>query len=276
MDSPYRFELTRLDPLELAQTAALLQVVFPRARHLTADYLQWMYVDNPEGRAVGCNAWLGDDLVGHMVATPMRARTDRGEQRGIGIQNGAIHPDHRGRRLQSGISDAIFADGIRQGYAFSFATGNRASTGPLLTRYKLIRTVDVHVGLGAPRRRSGRFVPSFERLWTADILSWRLANPQRRYAVRGGRILAATGIPGIAAVLGEGFDLSDSGVAPPGPLRVYLGLDPGAAWAASGFIPIPQRLRPSPLNLVWRDLAGEAPMPDVTRMIYRPLDSDLY
>lgn len=276
VDSPYRFEPARLDRAELAKTADLLQLVFPHARHLTADYLQWRYADNPDGPVVGCNAWLGDTIVGHMAASPMRALTDGGEQRGIATQNGAIHPEHRGKRLQSGISEQMFADGIAQRFAFSLATGNRYSTGPLSTRYQMVCPIDVHLGLGTPRRRKLAFIPSFETLWSADALQWRLSDPHRRYAIRNGRMLAKTSVPGIAAVLAEGLDLPDSGDAPSGPLRLYLGLDPGAKWAGSAFISIPQRLRPSPLNVMWRDLAGAAPMPDASRMIYRLLDTDLY
>jgi hypothetical protein len=103
-----------------------------------------------------------------------------------------------------------------------------------------------------------------------------MANPRRRYSVRGGQLLAPTGWPGIGAILHEGLSLPDAGPRPPGPLRLFIGADPLIDFAHSAYVSIPRRLRPSPLNLVWRNLAGDAAAPDPKRFVLRPLDLDVY
>jgi predicted N-acetyltransferase YhbS len=270
----YRFELLSFTPEELERLSALLRSVFTGATYLTPRYLEWIYLANPDGRAVGCNAWHGGELVGHMAAMAMTGRVEGEAMPGLFFLNGAIHPEHRGKKLQSRISGAMFEDAVRQGYRFAVGCGNRYSTGPLLTRFEMVRPLEARIGLGGPRPSAGGFAPSFERAWSDEAIAWRSANPERRYGVRGGRLLAPSGRPGIAAILHESANLPDTPEAPPGPLRVWIGLHPGLDWRGSAFVPIPPRLRPSPLNLVWKDLTGQGLRPDPERFVFRAADFD--
>jgi hypothetical protein len=186
------------------------------------------------------------------------------------------------RRLQSRISAAMFEEAERLGYAFCLAMGNKWSTGPLLTRFRMMRPLDARIGLGLPRLRETGRQPSIERIWSEEALRWRTANPEGRYArVRSSNqsaILSATGLPGVGAILHQDHGLE--GPAPegraPGPLRLWLGLDPRIDWKGSAFLPIPMRLRPSPLNLVFKDLTGGGFVPDPDRTVFRGVDFDAY
>ena len=283
MNDGYRFELTNPhDPEELERISALLRTVFPRAKHLTARYLAWQYRDNPDGEGVGCNAWAGGELVGHMAACAMVGRLEGSAQKGQFIVNGAVAVAHRRKRLQSRISTAIFEESVRRGFVFCFSTGNRLSTVALLTRFKMLRPLEARLGFGLPVRRADPPAPSFERVWSPEAMRWRLANPERSYGLerRDGSlaVLADSGMPGISAMLYDGADPGGAGegVAVPGPLRLWLGLDPAVRWGSSPFVPIPRWLRPSPLNLVFRDLTGGGYLPDPDRLVFRGLDSDPY
>lgn len=285
MTGDYRFRLVELTPDELERTSELLRIVFPRARHLTPGYLDWQYVRNPDGRALGCNAFLGDTLVGHMAAIPMRTFMDGAEMRGLFTMNGAVHPAHRGRKLQSGISHGIFEEAARLGYPYCFATGNKYSTGPLLTRFRMVAPLGARIGYGRPRTREPGFVPSFERQWSEEALRWRLANPEASYRIErhagGATVTARSGVPGIGALLYSGPDRwgsEDGNRNGPGygPLKVWLGLDPAVDWGKSAYLSIPPKLRPSPLNLVFKDLSGGSLYPDPARIVFRALDFDPY
>jgi GNAT superfamily N-acetyltransferase len=279
---PYRLELLRFDAPALDEVSRLLRLVFPKARHLTPRYLDWLYAANPDGEAVACSAFAGDRPVGHLGAMAMTAWIEGGERRGLLLLNSAVHPEHRRRGLMSRLSETIFPEGIRRGYSFCISTGNRYSTLPLLTRFKMLRPLEARIGLGAPRLGGRRFVPSFERIWSAKALSWRLANPEGHYAVeRSGTdltVTAQTGLGGIGAMLYQGP--GDPGVveseAAPGPVRVWLGLDPNVDWRRSAYLPIPRILRPSPLNLLFRDMSGTGLLPDPARLVFRGLDFDAY
>lgn len=283
MTDGYRFELMDVSaPPELAAASALLRRVFAGAKHLTARHLAWQYRDNPDGAAVACNAYFGEELVGHMAALPMLGRFDGEVRPGLFMANGAVDADHRRRGLQSRISAAIFEEAVRRGYDFCFGTGNRYSTIPLLTRFKLIGPLDARIGLGMPARSWSTEPASFERQWSEQALRWRLADPERPAAVRARAgdvaMLAATGVPGVAAILMAGRNewRMESAGAAPGPFRLWLGLDRAIDWAASTFVSVPTRLRPSPLNLVFKDLAGAGLAPDPARLVFRAIDFDPY
>jgi hypothetical protein len=280
MSDDYRIEPLRLDDSGLADMAGLLRTVFPKARQLTPRYLHWLYRLNPDGTAVGCNAWHGSQLVGHLAAATLRARVDGAIRPALILLNSAVHPDHRGRRLQSRCSDAMFEEGAARGFDFVLSTGNRYSTKPLLTRFQMIGRLDVHLGLGRPRFRRSAPDPSFERYWSEEALRWRLANPEAAYAVtkKDGEVTieAPTGIPGIGAVLYQGPGLVPPTASRSSPLKLWLGRDPAIDWARSTFLPIPVTLRPSPLNFFYRDLTGRLQRPDPGRFKICPLDLDIY
>lgn len=278
----YRLEPLRPDRQALEGVSRLLRLVFPRARHLTPRYLAWLYADNPDGEAVAYNAFAGEKLVGHLAGMALTARLDGEVRRGLLLLNSAVHPEHRRRSLMSRLSEAIFEEGARRGFAFSISTGNRYSSKPLLTRYRQIGLLEARLGFGWPRRDGELAEPSFERLWSDEAMGWRLANPEARYTIErhAGELAvgASAGLPGIAALLYQGpgqEPLLPSGPQA-GPVRIWLGLDPRVAWSRSAFLPIPPQLRPSPLNLFFRDLTGGGFVPDPAGLIFQALDFDAY
>lgn len=282
MADGYRFRLIDHSAEELDRTSALLRRVFGRAGYLTPRYLRWQYVDNPDGIAIGCNAYAGDEIVGTMTAVPMAGQLDGETRPGLFMLNGAVHPAHRGRRLQSRISAAIFEEAVSRGFAFCFGTGNKYSTGPLLTRFQLVGPLEARIGVGLPRRRETGRPHSFKRAWSEAAMRWRLANPERGYRVgeKGGASLvtAPTGVPALEAVLYDGRDTWPSAGrrAPGRGLRLWIGRDPEIDWKRSRYAPIPARLRASPLNLVFRDLNGGSYRPDPERVAFRAADFDPY
>lgn len=262
----YEFRRLELTTEELRRTSDLLKVVFPHAAHLTPRYLQWQYADSPDGLALGCNGYAGDDMVGHVASLPMRARLDGEELRGVFLLNAAVHPSHRQRRISRHITEVMFEAAPTLGFSFCLAVGNRHSTLPLLTRFEMVASLDARIGLGRPARRDRALQPSFERVWSAEALNWRLSNPERSYAVQRNEdtvtIIAPSSLPATGAVLYDGPDawgLSSEAPNPAGPLRLWIGLHPDVDWRCSSFVPIPQRLRPSPLKSRFQRLDRRRP-----------------
>jgi hypothetical protein len=255
MYDPYDFRpLTHSDE-ELAETSALLLRVFPRARHLTPGYLAWLYRDNPDGRALGYNAWYGDRLVGHCGGVRLTANVEGRLQRGILLVNAAVEAEHRRRNITRRTTDPMFEEAAASGYGFAISTGNRYSTRPLLTRFKMV----------------GRL----------DAFRWRLANPSGRYSVTtrdgGCTIIARTPTKGLGAILYQGdnrWDVGETDERPPIG-RLWLGLDPSLSWRKPPFVSIPARLRPSPLNLLFKNLSDDS-VPQPERIVFRAIDFDAY
>jgi len=277
---------TQTSAAGLAPVAALLRRRFPRAAQISAEYLAWTYRENPEGAALAFDAVDGGRIVAHFAATPMRARVLGREERGLLMQHAATEPHHEGRGLFKALALRALAAGAEQGFGHAIALANARSRFAFVERlgFTMLRPLDVRIGVGAAPEPHERGAASWERVWDARSLAWRLARPDRPYRalMRGerGRILCASGYPGILAELASlpADDLPAGLPRPRGiaPLRVWLGLDPDLAWSGSAFVPLPPALRPAPLNFTFRDLRMQGRVPDAARLRVAALDFDAY
>lgn len=283
----YDFRSLDLSSRGLQVCESLLRSTFPHAGHLTKQYLDWQYNQNPAGPAIGFNAYHSGDLAAHYVTIPMEGQFGGVTRRGVLSLNTATHPDHQGKKLFSRLAEKTYGVAAAAGYSFVVGVAN-ANSIPGFTRklgFQLVGTLDARLGLGPPVREADRAPAGFERVWSADALRWRLANPSTRYRLvtQGStfRVEAPTDRPGVKAHLGE-FERS---LMPAGgtespfgfrPMTLWIGIDPAIRWSRSLYGSIPARFRRSPLNLIFRWLEpGRAPLRrDDVR--FQALDFDPY
>ena len=94
------------------------------------------------------------------------------------------------------------------------------------------------------------------------------------------RVFAAQGVRGIPVELGtyptRDVPSSLPEATPWHPLRAWIGLDPDRSWLGRLYAPVPMRLRPAPLNLVFRDLTGRNRCPKPERTQVDMLDFDAF
>ncbi|MDE2481580.1 MAG: GNAT family N-acetyltransferase [bacterium] len=277
--SPYRLERIVANRETLHRDAALLRAVFPHATHYTDDFLAWEYADNPDGPVVGYDAYRDGELCAHYATQPLTATLFGRSVRGLLSFNTATHPDHQGHGLFTTLARRTFDDAAREGYEFVVGVANQNST-PGFTRklgFQLVGPLEVFVGLGAPHSGVGDGV-DFARTWSTESRGWRLASPRTRYVLAGGRLACATDTPLIKALLTAGpwdgpqastsFLLSH-------PFSVWMGAAPSLSWRGIS-LPLPKRLRPSPLNLIFLDLTGAGRTLDSKRVIFDAIDFDAY
>jgi GNAT superfamily N-acetyltransferase len=252
-------------PVQLAAYSSLLNAVF-RTRKFTPEALAWRYRDNPAGAVVGADAWDGDRLAAHYVTCPVEARIDGAPLRGLLSLNTATHPDYQGRGLFTRLAEAAYDQGAEAGFGFLIGVANASSTPGFLRKLAFQDVGRLHAGLLAKPPRNLADTPvQYEGAWRPELLSWRLSNPEGRYvAARRGGLLgvwAETHLPFVrCAAFLSGVDLAPGAArAPPLAASLFIGLEPRMALDRQGFIPIPERMRPSPLNLIWRALGPEAP-----------------
>lgn len=272
-----------VDPAQLDAYAKLLGKVFGPSDKFTPQAIAWRYRDNPAGGVVGMDAWSGDRLAAHYVTCPMKARIDGRVVSGLLSLNTATDPDFQGRGLFTGLAEAAYASGAAKGYEFVVGVANANSTPGFLRKlaFQDVGRLQAGVMLHAPRRLSDAAV-QFEGVWDEALLRWRLANPAGRYAVgRSGDLVgvwAQTHLPLVrcGAFLSQAPGIAGLRGAPPLGATLFIGLEPRSD-IGGGIIPLPERFRPSPLNLIWRRLGGAAPQtlrPDAVAFSF--LDFDPY
>ena len=282
------FRPLRADASALAHYCALFGACFPGNDKFTPHYLDWLYRANPDGAAIGYDAWEGERLAAHYVCVPARARINGKEARVLLSLNTATHPDFQGRGLFTKLAALTYQAGADQQFDGCYGVANANSTPGFVRKlgFALVRPLDARVGLG--RLHTGAAPGeqlSFERNWTGPSLAWRCANPHNpvRYARAKGQwqlhaaALGGGRVPAYAELPAAGLALApSSALAGAAPLRLFLGLAPDCASNYWNYLSIPQRLRPSPLNLIYRSFAAGAVTLDPAAIRFSFLDFDAY
>lgn len=60
------------------------------------------------------------------------------------------------------------------------------------------------------------------------------------------------------------------------PARLFIGLDPCSDWNRSLYFDVPERVKPSPLNLIFKDLTENKRELDPNTAFFRLMDFDAY
>ena len=277
------------DPALLDGYARLFARCFPGTTHLDARYLDWLYRENPCGTVVGFDAWEGATLAAHYVCIPVDAVLDGVAVRALLSLNTATDPDFQGRGLFTRLAEATYELGARLGYGAVYGVANVNSTPGFLRKlgFTLVRPLDARLGFGRAQPSAWDEVlhaARFRRAWSHASLAWRIASPARPYRlvrIASDTLGAATGTgrPGIQAWAELPAACAPEAPFARGPLAVklHLGLTPRKFQARRAlWFDIPSRLRPSPLNLIFRPLAQGAAIPDGDGVLMNVLDFDAY
>lgn len=281
-----RFAPVQNDPATLARYGALFAACFPGTDKFTPAYLDWLYVANPDGAAVGYDAWDGERLAAHYVCVPARAWVEGQEVRVLLSLNTATHPDYQGKGLFTRLAAMTYEAGAGAGFDGVYGVANANSTPGFVRKlgFQLVRPLEARIGLGRLRHAPRPAAPalSFERSWSEASLAWRCANPHNRVWQRraGDRLqLHAAAVGGVPAYAELDGGLDGGAARSPSflsPLRLFIGLAPDASARYWNYASIPMRLRPSPLNLIWRAFTPRAPRLDAARIQFTFLDFDAY
>lgn len=282
-----RFAPVQNDPATLARYGALFAACFPGTDKFTPAYLDWLYVANPDGAAVGYDAWDGERLAAHYVCVPARAWVEGKEVKVLLSLNTATHPDYQGKGLFTRLAAMTYELGAQAGFDGCYGVANANSTPGFVRKlgFQLVRPLEARVGLGPLQHASKPAASSlsFERSWSPQALAWRCANPHNRVHGRnsGGKLrfhaAAEKLIPAYAELDANAIPMRPDGSAPAAfPLRLFIGLAPDATSRYWNYASIPMRLRPSPLNLIWRAFTPRVPQLDAARIQFTFLDFDAY
>jgi hypothetical protein len=240
----YDFRLQTNSRAELEKVTDLLRRVWPKIRRFNLPYIEWLYRDNPDGGAIGYNAFYGDEVAAHYVVIPFQVEFASELRKSALALNAGVDERHRGQSLFRKLAEMTHLRSLG---------------------FQLVTPLDVRMCLTLPRPSGARIEWQWRRKWSAEGLAWRLKNPSGRYWLAGNGavswILGTTKYRGVRAILKVESDLLMLGQAERQlPRRVtwppvlWFGLSPELKFSAS--VEVPMRIRPSPFNLVFHDLSS--------------------
>lgn len=292
-----QIQAMRHDSPALAQYVGLFEKAFPKNARFTVAYLDWLYNANPDGLAIGFNAWAGDTLVAHYVCIPTCVEIYGTVVRAMLSLNTATHPAHQGKGLFTRLANATYDSAAAMGIEAVYGIANANSTPGFVKKlgFKLIKPLDAQIGWGTlgVDWNSVMSRTIFSRKWNNANLKWRMANPKntvymhRRadcaqfFAKAKGWALPTYGE--CRSDLPYMPDMQDMQDMPSQMLRLstavphlYLGLLPDGSRRSSTYVNVPDVLRPSPLNFIYRSLSGSMQTLDGCGISLSFLDFDAY
>ena len=125
-------------PIQAADIPAITRLmlsVHGKKTRLNEAYLTWQYVDNPDGEAIGYNAWDGDALVAHYACLPVTFTNAGAEasssvaHRWLWSLNTATHPDYRGQGLFPLLAEKTYTRGVAEDFTAVIGVANAQSAG---------------------------------------------------------------------------------------------------------------------------------------------------
>lgn len=293
------------------QTAHLLQEAFGESSVTSLAYLDWLYGRNPAGRQIERNLDDAAGRAGHYSVVP-QAWTDGDRAWRIALSlNTAVAPRAQGQGLFTRLASGVMTDAAAQGVSGVIGVANANSTPGFLRKlqFQHLGALPVHVGATLPAGAGAAVasvvdgdaaierIAGFNRLaprglrqdWTPATLAWRLHRPGARYIALAdsecGLVAALTHQRGLAftAVLGTFASQPTGGlmrlIALAGDrlgarLHVYAGWNRLTRVTGAS---LPDALKPSPLNLIWRSLGDAGAGPDIGNLQrFEFLDFDAY
>lgn len=277
----------------IARYRGLYAICFPKAHHLSESYLEWLYRLNPSGPALGAEAVIDGELVGQVVAVPGSFLLKGKKVKGLVAMNVAVHPSHQGRHLFKKMGLFLCDLAREAGYAFVMGVANRAATPGWVRQmgFQLVAPLEARIGFGSPGSGPGEPVLDtldLTRIWNTPELAWRIQNPNNPIDLlaESGRIAAyaRSSHPLFTAYAAFPGTLAPSENEKPGWLkrlrpRVILELAPKTSSPKHSrglYIPLPDRLRLSPLNLIFKSLQNEGDRLDPARCRITFLDFDAF
>ena len=299
---------------DIERTLLLLDQVFPgEAKFQTERFLTWQYEGSPSGVVIEQNVDDEVGRLGHYAVLPQRwGREGRVEKWALSL-NTAVSERARGRGLFSQLASQTYDTAAQLGVTAIVGVANANSTPGFTGRlgFDLVGPLNAAIVPWKPSRgsRSVEWIPlealtsdpialtaalpaagMGQRLWDTAELTWRLSCPTMAFTTfRSASALVVTcaskfrGVPVaiiVKVVVADDADMVELGPIAAAacrfhraPAAVYAGFNPRVITRG---LELPQRFRPSPLNLIVKSLVADEPSSRFVPVCFEFLDFDAY
>lgn len=261
----------------------LLKTVWPHDAKFSIDYLTWLYRDNPAGEAIGVNAVdEKGEVVGHYVVIPtFLIRGDEGASPipAVLSLNTAVAESARGQGLFVKLADMTYQIAGDMGIKCVYGVANQNSIHGFLKYlgFNLIGPLEMKISMRvAHKEPSDSLNPKIlRRYWDEKQMQWRLKNPGGRFSYSKTDQAFLYQLHPLMDIVAH-WDPSSFQCPPTSPfnfrLKVHFTREHQLKYKLPS-VPVPERYKPSPLNLIFKPLNGDMSLDE--RVAIEPIDFDL-
>jgi len=175
-----KYSLSNNSDKELKKVCSLLSKVFKKK--FSFQYIKWLYTQNPEGKAITCNIFYKNKIVGHYAIIPTKIKINsKIYNSGLSL-NTAVDDDFKGKGFFKIMASKTYKQSIKKGIKFIYGVSNYHST-RLFEKYfnfKNLGPLDVKIGFGKNDTISKKKIKIF---WNKKSFIWRLKKPNIKYNI---------------------------------------------------------------------------------------------
>jgi len=276
----------QLDEAGIKQYSRMLKTCFPstasNSKKFSESSLTWLYIKNPDGLAIGFDAFHEGQLVAHYVCIPATIMGPTGTVRALLSLNTATMPKYQGKGLFTQLARATFSAATQQGFSCVYGVSNKNSTPGFVRKlgFNLVAPLEAFIGTGRIKPRQADSSLKFQRIWHTAAFNWRCANPANPIRVcqhiNSSVMLADTGYPFIVAYDEQWGQVFSNNNFIDHKLQLYLIIGLFPQGIPSTYFKIPNFLKPSPLNFIFKPLDPFMITPERHKVQFTFLDFDAY
>lgn len=255
---------------------------FPQNKDI--NYLNWLYKKNPIGNFIGIDAIDNNNVVGQVGGIPQEFNFKGKKIKLLQSMNVCVDPNYRGRNLFTEMAIRLETYAKELGFTFIIAVANQSASyvWKKSINMKHLASLEALIGFGNLNLKKYKSNPNyFYQLWDEKILNWRINNPYNKIKVynKGSKIfLKSTSINSLIKVFTslENYDyqITYSKYELQFFPKIFLGLVPNIE--RKFFIKIPNLLKPSPLNFMYKDISVNQNKIEKNEVFFSYIDFDAY
>jgi len=256
----------------IIECAELLNLAFGNGI-FTVEYITWLYKQNPNGEAVGFNAYSGKKLVGHYVTIPVLYVYNGIETKGLLSLNTATHPKFQGLGIFTNLASKTYDLAKEMGYKFVVGVANQNSTHGFLKKlgFHLIGPLDAYINVIPIKQNHQEF--DFYSTRIESSLKWRLSKPNAEYYNRSSSVVSNTHLKWLYVIMCNNGGSMLPKIAYKS-ILISLGINNKPKAILN--IKIPKIFKPSPLNFIILSLQNDFLIPHRDRLFFENIDFDAY
>lgn len=246
---------------EILKLSILLKKVFKK--NFDIRYLEWLYNKNPNGKAISYNIENKNEIVGHYVIIPVELNINGIKERSALSLNTAVNNNFRGKGFFKIMAKKTYEKAKELGIKYIIAVANSQSTKLFFRHFNFenLGQLDVKIGIGNIKKKSSQ-KKNLEFLWNSESLCWRIINPKHKYFIKDNNNKTEIYLKKfnfLDIFLGEFkkdliLNLRQN-AKKYNFLKLYIGLG-NYDWKKSFYVNLPNFLRPSPLNLILKNISS--------------------
>ena len=252
---------------ELEKLSIFLNKIFKKSLNFqlknsySVEYLNWLYNENPNGKAIINNVYKDKKIIAHFALVPAKVKFNNKIYKSALSVFNAVDENHRNLHIFYQLASKSFNLAKLEGIRFIMSVSNATSSDLYVKcfKFKLICPLEVKIGFAKFRERNN-LPHRFEVLRDKTTIEWRLRNPRFKYQIykENEKYIVFNNLyklfkMNMGHISNTDLNLNEYNL---NPLNMWMGLNNNLKKTKISFN-FPNILKPSPCNFIIKDLESE-------------------